>query len=59
MIDSLLMKLRRRDDVSPAEEEALRKIISCVETVPAKQTLIRRGEPLNRPLCSVNLLHRL
>ena len=24
MIDSLLMKLRRRDDVSPAEEEALR-----------------------------------
>jgi CRP-like cAMP-binding protein len=53
MIDSLLMKLRRRDDVSPAEEEALRKIISCVETVPAKQTLIRRGEPLNRSILLV------
>jgi CRP-like cAMP-binding protein len=48
MIESLLMKLRQRDDVSADEEKALRDVIIGTETVPAKKTLIRRGEPLNR-----------
>ncbi len=56
MIESLLMKLRQRDEASPEEEKALRDIISGVESVPAKQTLLRRGEPLNR---SVLLLEGL
>jgi CRP-like cAMP-binding protein len=50
MIESLLMKLRKRDEVSPEEETALRHIISGVENVPAKHTLVRRGEPLNRSI---------
>jgi CRP-like cAMP-binding protein len=50
MIESLLMKLRQRDEVSPEEEQALRDVILGIETVPAKQTMIRRGEPLNRSI---------
>jgi CRP-like cAMP-binding protein len=56
MIKSLLMKLRKRDEVSPEEERALRDIVTGVESVPPKQTLVRRGEPLNR---SVLLLEGL
>lgn len=56
MIESLLLKLRKRDEVSADEEQALREVITGVETIPAKTTLIRRGEPLNR---SVLLLEGL
>jgi len=50
MIDSLLLKLRKRDTISPEEEEVLRDIIAEVEEVPARKTVVRRGEPLNRSI---------
>lgn len=56
MIDSLLMKLRTRDDISAQEEKALRHAIVEVEDLPAKKTIIRRAERLNR---SVLLLEGL
>ena len=48
MIEDLLFKLRKRDVVSAAEEEALRATIVDVEEIPARKTVIYRGEPLNR-----------
>lgn len=48
MIDKLFRKLRVRDLLSSEEEEALGKAIVGIDEVPAKRTLIRRGEPVNR-----------
>ncbi len=44
MIDKLLMKLRARDEVSPAEAAALRDAIGKVQQVAADRTIIRAGE---------------
>ena len=41
MIDRHLMKLRARDEVSAAEESALREMISEVRDFPADRTIIR------------------
>jgi CRP-like cAMP-binding protein len=46
MIDRLFLKLRVRDLLSDEEEQALRATIDGFEHVPAKQVLIKRGEPL-------------
>ena len=46
MIDAHLRKLRQRDEISAAEESAIRNAISEVKKVPADSTVIRRGEPL-------------
>jgi CRP-like cAMP-binding protein len=46
MIDAHLAKLRVRDDISAAEEQAIRDAISDVRTVPDNQTFIRRGQEL-------------
>lgn len=48
MIEKLLLKLRARDVISPEEEEAIRDTITEVEEVPAKKTVVKRGETLNR-----------
>lgn len=48
MIEKLLLKLGERDDVSEAEQRALAELISDTETIPARKTLLRRGEPLDR-----------
>jgi CRP-like cAMP-binding protein len=54
MIETLLLKLRARDEVSPEEEKALRDLIAEVEDVPAKKTVLRRGEPLTRSILLVD-----
>lgn len=46
MIDKLFLKLRVRDLLSADEERALRDTIVGCEDVPAKRTIIKRGEPL-------------
>jgi CRP-like cAMP-binding protein len=56
MIEKLLLKLRARDVLSPDEERALQDVIVEVEDVPARKTVIKRGETLNR---SVLLLEGL
>jgi CRP-like cAMP-binding protein len=56
MIDSFLLKLRKRDTVSAEEEMALRERMYDIDEIPARQTVMRRGEPLNR---SVLLLEGL
>lgn len=47
MIGKLFLKLRVRDLLSAEEEEVLGQTITGLEDVPAKQTLIKRGEPLS------------
>ena len=47
-IDKLLMKLRQRDDVSDAEEQALRSVAQPPQHVPARSVVIREGELLDR-----------
>ncbi len=44
VIDKLLMKLRARDEVSAAEEAALRDAIGGMQQVPADRTIVRAGE---------------
>ena len=46
MIDKLLMKLRLRDTLSAAEEDALRALPCSIRRIPKRTTLIRRGEEL-------------
>lgn len=46
MIEKHLMKLRARDDVSVAEEAAIRDALGIVREVPAKTTIIRAGDRL-------------
>jgi CRP-like cAMP-binding protein len=54
MIESLLLKLRKRDTVSAQEEEALRETIASIEDVPARQTVLRRGELLDRSVLLID-----
>jgi CRP-like cAMP-binding protein len=54
MIDKLLLKLRERDRLSQAEEAALREVISDVVDIPAKQTISRRGEPVDRSVLLIS-----
>jgi CRP-like cAMP-binding protein len=46
LIDAFLAKLRARDDVSEAEELAVREAVADVRTVPDRHVLIRRKEEL-------------
>lgn len=46
MIETLLQKLRARDEVGPEEEAALRGAIGDVREFPADRTVIREGELL-------------
>ena len=50
MIEAHLMKLRRRDDVSPAEEAVIRGMIGDIRTVAADQVVIRAGAELDESL---------
>jgi CRP-like cAMP-binding protein len=47
VIEPLLMKMRRRDDISPEEEQALRGAVAEVRDYPADLTFIRRNQELN------------
>jgi CRP-like cAMP-binding protein len=46
LIDAFLAKLRARDDVSAAEEAAIKGAVADVQTVPDRHILIRRKEEL-------------
>ncbi len=52
-IEKLLLKLRRRDDVSSEEEAVLRSIVGPPHTVKARSCAIREGEPLARSMLLV------
>ena len=54
MIEAHLLKLRRRDDVSPAEEAIIRSLIGEVRKVPADKVVIRAGEELHESLLLVD-----
>ena len=45
-IETLLMKLRARDEVSPAEEAALRDAVAELRDHPADRIIIREGQEL-------------
>jgi CRP-like cAMP-binding protein len=45
-IEKLLMKLRARDEVSAAEEGALRSAVADLRDYPADRTIIREGQEL-------------
>jgi len=47
MIDVYLLKLRARDTVSAAEEEAIRSLFSEIKEIGTDKTLVRAGERLN------------
>ncbi|TZG27181.1 Crp/Fnr family transcriptional regulator [Sphingomonas montanisoli] len=47
MIDHLLLKLRRRHEVSAEEEAVLRRIAQPVRQVPARTVLIREGQRID------------
>ncbi|MEA3014608.1 MAG: hypothetical protein QOD42_3153 [Sphingomonadales bacterium] len=47
MIDKLLLKLRARDEVDAAEEEALRAAVAEQRDLPADRTFIREGQELD------------
>jgi CRP-like cAMP-binding protein len=47
MIDIHLRKLRKRDEISAAEEAAIRDAVADIRQVPADKTLIRSGQELN------------
>ena len=47
MIDRHLLKLRTRDQVSPAEEQAIRESVAEIQTFPADHTIVRAGELLS------------
>jgi len=48
VIETLLLKLRKRDVISAEEEQALRDTLVEVEDIPPRQTILRRGETLHR-----------
>ena len=50
MIEAHLMKLRRRDEVSPAEEAVLRGLIGDVRKYAADQVIIKAGVELHESL---------
>lgn len=47
MIERHLAKLRARDQIDAAEEQAIRSAISEIKDLPADKTFIYAGEPLN------------
>ncbi len=50
MIETLLLRLRVRDNVSSDEEAALRWAITGTQDYPARVKIVRRGEPLERSI---------
>jgi CRP-like cAMP-binding protein len=46
-VETLLMKLRVRDEVGPVEEEALRNAVGEIRDLPADRTFIREGQELS------------
>ncbi|MFL6754306.1 MAG: Crp/Fnr family transcriptional regulator [Sphingomicrobium sp.] len=48
MIEVHLKKLRARDEISHAEEQEIRSLVSQVVEIPADRTAIRHGEPLSQ-----------
>jgi CRP-like cAMP-binding protein len=54
MIEKLLLKLRARDEISREEERAVIDTIVGVEELPAKKTVIKRGELLNRSILLID-----
>ena len=50
MIEAHLLKLRKRDVISAAEEAALRRLCKDLRRIPAHKTVISEGEPLNESL---------
>lgn len=46
-IETLLMKLRARDEIRPEEEAALRNAVAELRDYPADRTFIREGQELN------------
>jgi CRP-like cAMP-binding protein len=46
MIERHLVKLRARDDISDAEEQAIRSAVADIEAYPSDRTFIRRGATL-------------
>ena len=50
MITVHLRQLRRRVDISPDEERAIRGVVAETRRVPADQILVRSGDPLNSSL---------
>lgn len=46
MIDPHLANLRARDDISPAEEAAIRGAVTEAQSIPDRKVFIRRGEEL-------------
>lgn len=56
LTNALLLKLRRRDDVSPEEADVIRSLLEPAEIVAAKEDLVRDGD---RPLASTLLVSGL
>ena len=50
MIENLLKKLRRRDDISAEEEQTVRNLVSHTVRVAADKVVIRAGELLKESL---------
>ena len=50
MIEDLLKKLRRRDDIGAEEEQAIRNLVSQTVRVPADKVIIHAGEVLKESL---------
>lgn len=49
-VGTLLLKLRRRDEVSAREEEVLRAAVIEVRSFPAGRTIVRSGQELDRSM---------
>lgn len=47
MIEKLLLKLRARDEVGPAEQAALLEMVETVKDVPADTVLVHEGDELS------------
>jgi CRP-like cAMP-binding protein len=54
LIEAHLLKLRKRDTISSAEERAIRSVIKEARRVPARTTLIREGERLEQSLLLID-----
>ena len=54
MIEAHLKKLRRRDEISAAEEAAIRGSIGEVRKVPADRVVVRAGEELSESLLLID-----
>ena len=50
MIDKLLLKLRRRDEVSGEEEAVLRRLVGPPQQVERRRTVIREGQLLDKSM---------